>query len=295
VTASEPPIVRLAANAMRVRFEIALFGRHPEKLRSAGEEAIEDLHRIENDLSAWNPGGDISRLNAAEPESPVLLQPTTIAFLRECIRWNRMTRGCFEPTVMPLMQLWGLTGDARGSRPAPEAIAVALHDVGIDRLVRIDDDTSTAMRMRSGAWFDPGAIGKGWAIDRMVELLRESGVDHALVHGGTSSVAAIGGPLQVRIAGLHGPHALVELHDSSLGVSGTHGKGFVDGDRFLGHVLDPRTGEPIVGSWVAAVEHRSATAADALSTALWVDPHCVSPDSGMLWSTRHTIPGSGGV
>ncbi|MFM7320536.1 MAG: hypothetical protein ACKO5K_03300, partial [Armatimonadota bacterium] len=66
--ASEPqrePTVLLAANAMRVRYELALFDGEPARLRAAGEEALDELRRVEDDLSAWNPGGDIGRLNAS--------------------------------------------------------------------------------------------------------------------------------------------------------------------------------------------------------------------------------------
>jgi thiamine biosynthesis lipoprotein len=139
---------------------------------------------------------------------------------------------------------------------------------------------------RPGMRLDFGAIGKGFALDRAAALLREAGVESALLHGGTSSVLAIGRPpgesgwkvavslLEPRPPGVMKPggeeFCITRLADSTLSVSAVSGKGFKVDDCFYGHVLDPRSGRPSKCWDLAAVVSCSATASDALSTALLI-------------------------
>ncbi len=116
---------------------------------------------------------------------------------------------------------------------------------------------------------DLGSIGKGYALDRAAELLRDAGVTSALLHGGTSTVIALGQPPDAAAWKVALPDGgSVALRDKSLSVSAGWGKSFTDAaGRELGHVLDPRRGEPVGGRRWAAVMAPTATDSDALSTA----------------------------
>jgi thiamine biosynthesis lipoprotein len=154
-------------------------------------------------------------------------------------------------------------------------------------LVQLDPRDFTVRFSRPGVMLDLGAIGKGYAIERAAEVLREAGVTSALLHGGTSSVQALSHPPDAeswKIAierprpGLARPPpapgqqpsllATVPLCDAAMSVSAVWGKFFQAEGRTYGHVLDPRTGQPVAGTALAAVVLPSATEADALSTAL---------------------------
>ena len=127
---------------------------------------------------------------------------------------------------------------------------------------------------------DLGAIGKGYAVERAAEVLREAGVTSALLHGGTSTVQAIGQPpgeefwkiaIETPSPSPDAPPSLlatVPLKDEAMSVSGVWGNSFQVGGRTFGHIIDPRTGEPAVGTVLAAIVLPSATETDALSTAL---------------------------
>jgi thiamine biosynthesis lipoprotein len=143
---------------------------------------------------------------------------------------------------------------------------------------------------------DLGAIGKGYAIGRAVDILREAGLTSALVHGGTSTVFGLGHPpdaefwkvavenprraLQGARSGVLAPtegkrtpgetFATVPLRDQAMSVSAIWGRSFLAEGKTYGHVLDPRTGMPVSGAVLAAVVLPSATETDALSTALLV-------------------------
>ena len=122
-----------------------------------------------------------------------------------------------------------------------------------------------------------GAVGKGYALDRAASVLREHGIRRALLHGGTSSVHALGegedgGPWRIgwRVPGREPEVEPLCLEAPALSISAPHGKCFVVDGQTYGHVLDPRCGEPTRGALSAMVSGPSSTLCDALSTALLV-------------------------
>jgi len=148
--------------------------------------------------------------------------------------------------------------------------------------VEIDEVARRVRFTRPGLELNLGAIGKGWALDAEIEMLIAAGVASVLVHGGSSSVRAIGlqGPaLPGRRGwrvGIRHPLrpgrrlATVTLVDAALGTSGSGTQFFVDRGRRLGHILDPRSGLPAEGVLSSTVIAPRAADADALSTALYV-------------------------
>ena len=261
---------------MATRFEIVLHGAEQSRLRAAGEEALEEIAALDRQLSLYRPDSDISWINARAARGPVKLDPRLFRLLQHASEISRATDGAFDITIAPLMRVWGLAG-GDGHVPSEAQLAEARGRVGMD-LVHLDESDFTISFERDGVEIDLGAIGKGYAIDRAVETLTSNGVESALIHGGTSTIYAIGTipdgePWRV---GIHKPSpegallGTVELRDGSLSVSASHGKSFVHEDRKYGHVIDPRTGRPSDAAALAAVWGPSPTYTDALSTALLV-------------------------
>lgn len=267
--------VALALPAMATRFELILAGDDPSRLRAAGEEALQEIRRVEAQLSRYRPASAIAWINAAAGGEPVRVDPRVLALLRVCTDLSRLTDGTFDITVGPLLRAWGFVGGG-GAPPPPEALARARGLVGIAQ-VELDATACTVRLARAGMELDLGAVGKGYAIDCAIAVLEEHGVPSALLHGGTSSVHVIGrdsaaGPWRVA---WHVPGAADRLRtltaaQPALSVSAPHGKAFVQGGRLMGHVLDPRTGEPAGAAVSACVVGPSSTVCDALSTALLV-------------------------
>ena len=283
---------------MATRFEVLLCGDNPMALRSAGEEALDEIERLEAQLSLFRPSSEISRLNARAAYGPVRVSPAVFGLLQHAQKLNRETAGAFDITIAPLMRCWGFLSGP-GQLPEASALAAARELVGMV-LVHFDEAEYTVCFERPGVMLDLGAIGKGYAIDRAVELLREAGVENALIHGGTSTVYGLGRPPEAEYwkveipapATLHtrlaeklstgpppgpaaakadapgSPFATVLLRDESLSVSAIWGKFFHSEGKNFGHVLDPRSGQPAHRAVVSAVVLPSATETDALSTAL---------------------------
>jgi thiamine biosynthesis lipoprotein len=262
---------------MATRFEIALHGPRPESLRAAAEEALAEVSRVEAWLSPYLPHSTLSRVHRDAHLQPVVVEPPVFDFLRLAADLVRATGGAFDPSVGPLLRAWGFQGGDPVT-PKPEAIQAARSRVGWHH-VRLDAAARSVQLLRPGVEIHPGAIGKGWALDRAAEILRDCGVASALLHGGTSSVIAIGSPpglpaWRVVLPPLPdgsspspgGP--AVELRDETLSVSAAWGRS-ADGPA---HVVDPRTGEPVAAGRMAAVVLPSAATSDAWSTALLVAP-----------------------
>lgn len=180
--------VKLAREAMRVRFEMLLRGDDAARLRGAGEEAMEEILTIEQLLSPFSPTSDLYRVNAEGHTRPVPVSGTTAIFLDRAQELTEATGGMFD-----------LTATSGGG-------GFTLSDAEVQL------PTSTSK-------LDPGGLAKGWALERAAELLIEAGVTSALLHGGTSSIVAFG-PDAWSIA-IAGTTLTIPLKNSALSVSGT--------------------------------------------------------------------------
>ena len=187
-----PEPVTLARNAMATRFEIVLHGDNPVALRAAGEEALAEVERIESQISLYRNTSEIAHLNARAAHEPVRVSPALFRLLDHAARLSAETGGVFDITIAPLVRCWGFMGGT-GKMPSREAIEEARSRVGMN-LVTLDAGNYTVRFAREGVMLDLGAIGKGYAIERAAEILREDGVTSAMLHGGTSTVHAIGHP-----------------------------------------------------------------------------------------------------
>ena len=273
-----PEPVTLARHAMATRFEIVLHGDNPVALRAAGEEALNEIERLEGQLSLYQSSSEIAHLNARAACEWVRVSPAVFRLLEQARRLSEESGGAFDMTIAPLVRCWGFMGGS-GRMPTPEAVEAARALVGM-RLVDFRPADFSVRFLREGVMLDLGAIGKGFAIDQAAGILREAGVTSAIVHGGTSSVYAIGHPPEMehwKVA-IERPRendseprrllAVVPLCEESLSVSAVWGKSFQSADKTFGHVIDPRAGRPVEGTLLAAVALASTTETDALSTAL---------------------------
>jgi FAD:protein FMN transferase len=271
---------RLARLAMRTRFELVIADPgDPAALRAAGEEALEEITRAETLLSAFQDGAELRYLNERAGTSIVPLSPLMMRFLRQCCALVEATDGAFDLAIGALLACWHIQDDGENrSQPTAEVIATAVQAGDLRRQLLLDPSERFVRFAHPQTRLDPGAVGKGWALDRAVGLLRDHGITHALMHGGTSSASAIGHPpnnTSWKIAIRHPTRAdqiiaHAHLSDASLSVSGQHGRRVLVGGRHVGHIIDPRTGCPVSDNLLTAVIHPSALVSDALSTALLV-------------------------
>jgi len=249
-------VVRLAIAAMGTRFELALRGPDRRHARAVGELALEEIRLAHGRLSAFEPASLVSAINRRAGEGWTTVDPATFDLLALAPEVHRASGGALDITLGPLMRAWGFRG---GGAPEAAAVERARAICGI-RLLSLDAPSRRVALAAAGAQLDLGAIAKGHALDLAAAVLREHGVECALLHAGTSTALALGAPpgeegwkIAMADRGRRlGP--VVTLRDQALSVSSPSGRVIEAGGEVRGHVLDPRTGAPArVGRYAAAV------------------------------------------
>jgi len=162
--------VRLALAAMRTRFELVLQGGDAVSLRAAGEEALHEIAEAERLLSRFRRDAVVAHVNREAAQRAVPVPPALRALLARCRAVHASSEGAFDPTAT-----------ADGARLAMDGLSqVACDEEGRVRFLRAD------------VTLDFGGVGKGYALDRAADVLEDAGIAHALLHGGTSTVLALG-------------------------------------------------------------------------------------------------------
>ena len=269
--------------AMGSSFSLVLYGRDRASLESAAEAAFQEVHRLDRLLSNYQPASEWSEVNREAGSRAVTVSPELFALLSSCLDYSRQSEGAFDITVGPLMKIWGFY-KGEGSMPRPAAVSAVLDRVGY-RYVRLDPSVRTVRFTRPGVELDPGGIGKGYAVDKMVDVLERVGVDIALVSASGSSIYGMGAPPDeprgwpITIRTPRHPEeaaARVFLKDSSLSTSGSYEKFFWADGRTYSHIIDPRTGYPAQG--IASV---SVLAPRTIDSEAWTKPFFIN---GSAWA-----------
>jgi thiamine biosynthesis lipoprotein len=303
IEAAAPPpepqefaLLRFARRAMATTFEVLLpFGT--SDALAAAEAALDEIDRLESQLTVYRDTSEVSRLNRAAPYAAIPVEEGLFDLLQTSARLNAETEGAFDPTAGALVKAWGFYRGPRRVPPDAER-AAALERVGM-RHVALDPERRSVRYLRHGLEINLGSIGKGYALDRAADILRRRwNLPQALLHGGHSSVYAIGhepGDERGWAVGLGHPWepgrriALLRLRDRALGTSAATFRHLEHEGRKLGHVLDPRTGWPAEGIALASALAPTAAEADALATAFyilgvdWTRTYCdTRPDVGAV-------------
>jgi FAD:protein FMN transferase len=259
-------------------YSLYIYADSPSQAERYGEIAFAEIDRIEALLSHYRPSSELSRINRAAFVSEVTTDPETFAFLSAAFEWSARSNGAFDISVGRLMKVWGFFGGS-GSRPAPADLLVARESVGWGKVVLDRDHRS--VRFRSpGIELDPGGIGKGYAVDRAVQLLQALGVPAALLSAGSSSIYALGSPpgasgwkIRVPAANRQQSISSVTLTNSSLSTANLTEKHFIADGRLYGSIMNPDTLHPIDGVAQVTVISASAMDSDVMSNALFVLDH----------------------
>ncbi|HEY1341751.1 MAG TPA: FAD:protein FMN transferase, partial [Bryobacteraceae bacterium] len=219
-------------------------------------------------------------------QASVKVSPELYWLLDQCLEYSRRSEGAFDITVGPLMKVWGFY-KGTGHLPHRPEILAALTKVGY-RHIHLDPKAQTVSFDREGVEMDPGGIGKGYAVDRMVDVLRQNGFTTALVAGSDSSIYGMGAPptqpkgWPVKIRDPRDPSktgAEVFLRDMSMSTSGSYEKFFRAEGKTYAHIMDPRTGYPAQGSSSVSV-----VAPRTIDSEAWAKPFFVN---GRKWAAAH--------
>lgn len=255
-------------NAMDTTMTLSAYGKGAER---ALDDACAEISRLDALFSVGIQTSDVWALNH---QKSVQLSQDTTNLLTRAIAISEDTDGAFDPTIAPLMEAWGFT-DKNYRIPSAATISTLLQNVHADA-IRLDDHGRCTLPQNTSV--DLGAIAKGYTADRVMDILKEHHIEHAMISLG-GNIQTLGSkpddsPWRI---GIQDPMhtndiiATLEIHEGAVVTSGGYLRYFEENGVRYHHILDPHTGYPAnSGLLSVTIVCKDGTLADALSTALFV-------------------------
>ncbi len=259
---------RFSHAAMAAVFEVFVAGEEATYAGQAAAAAFAEVDRLEAALSRFDPSSDVSQINQLKAGESVRVGLAAFECLAIAARIWAETGGAFDVTAGALVDCWKAK-DGSARQPTDAELADARARTGMN-LVAMNEEEHAVGVARDGMRIDLGGIGKGYALDRMKIILEDWSIGRALVHGGESTVLALGPPegeegWRVAVGSARSPAGVLEtIHLKDRAMSGS------SASVRNPHIIDPRTGRPASGKLGAWALESSAAVADALSTAAFV-------------------------
>lgn len=267
--------IRDVRKKMGSRFEITAVHPDARHARRAIDHAYAEIDRIEAMISSWQPTSFTSRVNREAGGDPVKVPQELFNLVRRSLKLSELTQGAFDVTFAGVGQLWDFKSEDP-SLPDPEVVRQALEHVGYRKIV-LDGQERTVRLDDPEARISFGAIGKGYAANRAVFVLRDHGIEHGVVSAGGDLVAfghrETGEPWDIGIAHPRYPDqvfARLPLSEQAVVTSGDYESYVVVAGKRYAHILDPRTGYPVDHLRSVTVVCPDAELADGLATAIFV-------------------------
>lgn len=292
-TCSDPRRLALHGPTMGTRWSVTCDAAPDTDVQALQTALAAAVQRVDVQMSPWLPGSDLNRLNHAPVGAWVTLPAEILEVLVCALDVCRLSAGAFDPAAGALVDAWGF-GAVRDA-PDAEAIRTATSAAPVARTPTYEalelDSGMLRARKHAPMHLDLCGIAKGYAVDRMADVLRQNGVPHALV-ALDGELRAVGGqadgqPWAVAVespeTGRRAVHSVVELQDLAVATSGDYRHYLQVGDARLAHTMDTRRGAPVRNE-VASVTvlARQCMHADAWATALLV----AGPGEGLALAQR---------
>ncbi|HPU01434.1 MAG: FAD:protein FMN transferase [Firmicutes bacterium] len=255
---------------------VQFYSGSSQEAEAAKEELFQEMRRLEQLLSYTESSSEVGKINRAAGKEPVQVGPEAMEAIAKAIYFAGLSEGAFDPSVAPLLDLWGFRGETYRVPSSGEIeAAAALVDY---RLVEIDRTAGTIFLPQPGMALDLGGIAKGYIIDRGLELLARRGMGHALINAG-GDIGVLGpkpdgSPWRIGVKHPRREGELIAVipcsQKGAVVTSGDYERFFEkDGERYH-HILDPQSGYPARTLISVTVVAPTAVEADALSTAIFV-------------------------
>lgn len=273
-------LIQVSRRVMACEFQVLLNADQYSRGPDLAIDALNLTELLESQLSIYRNDSEISQLNQSAFNNFINVDSSLFALLQLAITISAETGGAFDIATGALTNVWGFR-DRGGRFPHDQEILNVLPHVGFHHLI-LENNPCRVRFDRQHLQLNLGSIGKGYALDRGANVLREEDINDFLFHGGHSSILAIGSratsthPQEGWRVSLNHPLrndirlGEIVLRNQGLGTAGSGNQFFHHRGRRYGHILDPRTGRPTEGLLSVTVIAPNATLADALATAFFV-------------------------
>lgn len=284
VSSQTTPFVHKKRYAMGSVFEIVAYSDSAGRASSAIDQALDEVVRLDDVMSNFKPGSDLSRMNREAHFHAVRIPADLYQVIETSLAYSHLSEGEFDVSVGPVVDLWK-AALAGGAAPTAAELAQERSCVGYEKIELIAPDQiefhSDCMRL------DLGSIGKGYAVDRAMEILRSNGIERAYIDAGGSTIYGMSRPLAGDgwMVHLRDPSnrldPQVKLVNNSVSTSEQSAASTLSGDA-PGHIVVPGSGKPLRTRYAVSVTAKSATDSDALSTTLLL----LGPEKGIILVSR---------
>lgn len=258
--------------------EISVHEKDKEIANTSIQKAFHEIRRLENLLSIHIQNSEVSKINRAAGKTAVPVSQEVIEVIQRSLFWSEKTKGAFDITIGPAQELWDFE---KSSPPSKASIAEAIKKIDS---AKIQLGQHTVFLTEEKMAINLGAIAKGYAVDKAIQILKNNKIKNALINAG-GDLKTLGKnperlPWKIGLQHPRKPESLLasfSILEKAVATSGDYQKYFeLDGKRYH-HILDPKTGYPSTGSISATAIANNVMDADALSTALFV----LGPEKGI--------------
>lgn len=264
--------VRRMRYLMGTFVEIEATGKGRKEASGAVEAAFSEMKRVEHILSKYSEESLTSKINRFACSSPVKVTFEVFELIEESIRFSKVTNGAFDITVNPFLELLDLA-QQRGSAPTREEIKQVSSKVGYTNVILAPQDKTIFFRKR-GMKIDLGAVGKGHAIDKAIDVLKRNNIRKALVNAGGNIFCLDEDYSPIGIRNPLSPDeiiATIPLKANAISTSANYERSFTIQGKSYGHLIDAKTGYPVTNAVLSvSIISPSAKIADILSTAVFI-------------------------
>ncbi len=258
-----------------------------DEIQTRIDECLADVN---HQMSTWDPESEISKFNQSESTEWFSVSPEFAMVVTESIRIHKLTSGAFDPTVAPLIDLWGFGAKRPKAFPAQEAIDAAKINTGM-QFIEVNSAPPAIRRTRPGITLNLSAIAKGHGVDRVSELLTSLGYpSHVVDIGGEDRTGTAKASGQKWRLGVESPFGglqrVIECTAQSVATSGDYRNYFELGGVRYSHAIDPTTGRPVKSPPASvSVLSDSCMTADGLATGLMV----MGTEKGFQFAKEHQL------
>ena len=282
----ELKLFKKASLSMGTVFETTIYAPDKYVAEKTFNEVFQEINRLDYLMSNYKKESVLSGINRNASAEPTVCNKELANIIEQSLQYSDITDGAFDITIGPLMKQWGFL-KKQGKIPGKEELASALESVSYKNitieekakksLAKNPVTVKTVFFKNTGTQIDLGGIGKGYAVDRAVSVLKQNGINSALINF-AGNIYTFGTPPGKGswVIGLQHPResegllGTFEIKDKAVSTSGDYEKFFtIEGKRYS-HIIDPRTGNPVKGIVSVTVVTGNATRADALSTGVFV-------------------------
>jgi thiamine biosynthesis lipoprotein len=264
---------------MGTRIYVELWDTDAAHAQSAINAVMAEMHRIDDLMSHYKPESQLSQINARAAQEPVQVDPELFDLIKLSTHYSEITEGAFDITYASVGHLYDYP---RHIKPTEEQIKAALPAVNWRNML-LDPVHHTVRFEHPGMRIDLGGIGKGYAVDRCIDILKKRGIDRALVTaGGDSRIIGdrMGRPWLVAIRHPDDESKVVTripLADSAISTSGDYERFFDENGVRYHHIIDPHTGHSASKVRSATILGPTATQTDGMSKTAFV----LGPDKAL--------------